>query len=111
MTLTARMRTALCVIDVQDPECDVQGLIENREYEFRVAAENRAGIGAFSDVSRPIRTKEPESEFHWHTDPDLTRPHEQYTLTLCSLMADGCLNFVVFKTSKLISVGLISKDY
>lgn len=37
----------------------VTGLHRGREYEFRVAAANRAGIGAFSDTSLPATTEDP----------------------------------------------------
>ena len=35
---------------------DVKGLEEDTYYEFRVAAENRAGLGPFSDPSQPVKT-------------------------------------------------------
>ena len=40
----------------------VTGLQTDEEYEFRVAADNRAGLGAFSELSRPVRTQQPESK-------------------------------------------------
>ncbi|ESO04852.1 hypothetical protein HELRODRAFT_191479 [Helobdella robusta] len=42
---------------VLEPNFKMTGLSEDVEYEFRVAAENRAGLGACSDVTPPIRTK------------------------------------------------------
>ena len=33
------------------------------QYEFRVAAANRAGVGAFSDASLPITTEDPTGAF------------------------------------------------
>ena len=35
----------------------IEKLRENTEYEFRVAAENRAGVGPYSDPSEPARTR------------------------------------------------------
>ena len=42
-----------------DARYKVTGLHRGREYEFRVAAANRAGIGAFCDASSPITTEDP----------------------------------------------------
>ena len=41
----------------------VTGLHTDYEYEFRVAAENRAGVGAFSDASRPVFTRQHQGEY------------------------------------------------
>ena len=38
---------------VEDLEYTVTGLVAEREYEFRVAAENKAGVGPFSPPSVP----------------------------------------------------------
>ena len=43
----------------KEPECDVQGLYENREYEFRVAAVNENGQGDFLITSSSIVAKLP----------------------------------------------------
>jgi len=39
----------------------VTGLHTDMDYEFRVAAENRAGIGAYSESTLPVRAKSPET--------------------------------------------------
>ena len=37
----------------------VKGLKEDMVYEFRVAAHNKAGVGAFSNNSSPVKAQEP----------------------------------------------------
>ena len=44
---------------IPDLTLKVTDLIEASEYEFRVAAENKAGIGEFSPPSQPITAKNP----------------------------------------------------
>ena len=44
---------------LQDIDCDVQGLIENKEYLFRVAACNENGPGDFLEIDTPIVAKLP----------------------------------------------------
>lgn len=51
------------------PDCKfmVKGLTEGKEYEFRVAAENKAGIGQFSPPSDTVIVQEPISK--WNQTP------------------------------------------
>lgn len=43
------------------PDCNytVKGLKEDAEYEFRVTADNKAGTGQPSEITEPIKIKEP----------------------------------------------------
>ena len=43
---------------VSDLRCKVTGLQEGNTYEFRVSAENKAGIGPPSDASNPVLMKD-----------------------------------------------------
>ena len=42
-----------------EPFYKVTGLHSDLDYEFRVAARNRAGVGPFSDISSPVHVKDP----------------------------------------------------
>ncbi len=42
-----------------DTSYKVKGLKEGQEYEFRVAAVNKAGVGSFSEATLPTVAKEP----------------------------------------------------
>ena len=42
-----------------DRSYKVTGLHTDLDYEFRVAAENKAGVGAFSEVTLPVRAVDP----------------------------------------------------
>jgi len=46
--------------EVKDTTFTVKGLTEGRPYEFRVAAVNDAGVGAFEETSAAITPKAPE---------------------------------------------------
>ena len=47
----------------KDPECEVQGLYENREYEFRVSAVNENGQGDFLVTDTSVVAKLPFGKF------------------------------------------------
>lgn len=48
--------------DCRDTECDVTGLVENKEYEFRVAAVNENGQGDWLNADQSIIAKLPFGE-------------------------------------------------
>ena len=43
----------------RDLECDVQGLIENHDYEFRVAACNETGLSTYLNGDGPVTARLP----------------------------------------------------
>ena len=44
------------VTPISDTYFKIGGLHEDIDYEFRVAAENRAGLGPYSEVSTAVKT-------------------------------------------------------
>ena len=48
---------------ISETTLTIKDLIEGKEYEFRVAAVNKAGTGPFSEPSEPRITKPPYGEF------------------------------------------------
>jgi titin len=44
---------------IKELTLSVTDLVENSDYEFRVAAENKAGVGDFSPPSKPFTAKDP----------------------------------------------------
>jgi titin len=47
---------------ITSTEAKITGLSEGHEYEFRVAAENRAGKGAFAECESAVKVQEPIGE-------------------------------------------------
>ena len=45
--------------DEARPDFTVKKLMEDAVYEFRVAAHNRAGLGPYSQCSKPIQAQDP----------------------------------------------------
>lgn len=43
----------------------INDVIENKEYIFRVKAENKAGVGKPSAASKPVKIMDPIGEFGW----------------------------------------------
>jgi hypothetical protein len=53
---------------IQSTQCNVSSLVENKEYEFRVFAENEAGLSQPSSGSKTIKVRDP----HAVTIPEFT---------------------------------------
>ena len=47
---------------VPQPKFTITGLDVESLYEFRVAAENKAGVGPYSENTMPVQAKEPIGE-------------------------------------------------
>ena len=50
--------------DITQPSFTVTGLVEGQEYEFHVAAQNKAGLGKFSEHSEVRVAKPPYGKLH-----------------------------------------------
>ena len=46
---------------IQATQCNIANLIENKEYEFRVFAENEAGFSQPSNTSKTVKVKDPKA--------------------------------------------------
>lgn len=46
-----------------ETEATIKGLQEGKEYEFRVAAVNKAGIGKWSQTEKAIEARPPDCKF------------------------------------------------
>ena len=47
---------------IKDTSFTVERLLQDTEYEFRVSAENKAGVGPASETTLAVKVKEPGSE-------------------------------------------------
>ena len=59
----ARSWTRVLETKTTDVECTITGLKEGSEYQFRVSAENKAGVGKPSEPSTPLVAKSPYGRF------------------------------------------------
>ena len=48
--------------DIKDTQFTVKGLAEGHLYEFRVAAVNEAGVGAYAETDEAIKAEAPASK-------------------------------------------------
>ena len=49
--------------DIYDNEFTVKGLTEGKEYEFRVAAINNAGLGDYAETEDTIKAQQPPGKY------------------------------------------------
>ena len=49
--------------DIYDNEFTVKGLTEGKEYEFRVAAINNAGLGDYAETEDAIKAQQPPGKY------------------------------------------------
>ncbi|XP_033628855.1 titin-like, partial [Asterias rubens] len=75
---------------VSDTTLTVKDLIEGKEYEFRVAAVNKAGTGPFSEPSEPRITKPPYDVPNAPGKPEVTAvDRTQITISWSAPESDG----------------------
>nr|XP_006823014.1 PREDICTED: titin-like [Saccoglossus kowalevskii] len=90
--------------NISDTEYQVTHLTEGTEYEFRVAAENKAGVGKFSEPSEARVAKPPYDKPDAPEKPSVSGVTEKsITLTWSPPMDDGgspIFNYVVEKREK-----------
>ena len=60
---TTKWSPASLNVKVPETTFTVKDVIEGNTYEFRVAAENKAGVGPASPPSAPVTCKDPIREF------------------------------------------------
>lgn len=65
--------------NVAETTFTVKGLQEDTIYEFRVSAENQAGVGPYSECTMPIKAQEVVGEYAQNEWPQI-----------CVVLAEGC---------------------
>ena len=96
---------------VTQPKYTVKHLTENMEYEFRVAAVNKAGVGDYAQCATPITVREPvgtsccvsvkylfDKAHFFH--PSFSAPLQYYCI--CSILFHSCV-FILSRSESLIT--------
>jgi titin len=71
---------------IEDTKFLVKKLNKDQSYEFRVAAENRAGLGPFSQSTSPVKA----AEVLVGNPPEITKPLEDQTVVVSSTAQLTC---------------------